>query len=103
MAPRFYLVTFDLEDSRYRTNEYRIAEEALISSFERPNYWKLVKQCSIVRTSRSAADIRDVLTQRLGRNCNILVVRLRYGYAFTLTNRQKRQAARNCLSQIPSI
>lgn len=103
MTNRFYMVTFDLEDSKNRTNEYKAAEEALKFRFGPDNYWKILKQCCIVRTNRDAREIRDTLIQRLGQKCNILVIRLRRGYAFKIKDREKRTSAQSCLSQIPSI
>jgi hypothetical protein len=103
MTKRFYLVTFDLIGSRGRENEYKRAEDALTFRFGKDNYWKLVKQCAVVRTNQDARAIRDVLQQRLGRNCNILVMRLRRGYAFSIRDPLKRQAAKDCLQQIPSL
>ena len=94
------MVTFDLENSRNRTNDYKRAEDALRFRFGPRNYWKLVKQCHIVRTSLAAADVRSTLTQRLGSNCNILVVQLRKNYAYRLLRPQNQQQARDCLGTI---
>lgn len=100
MPLRFYLVSFDLIHARGRTNEYKAAEEALKLRFGPDNFWKPIKQFCIVRTDQGAGAIRDTLGQRLGRNCNILVVALRKGYAFRILNPQKRNEARECLEQL---
>lgn len=97
---RTYLVTFDLENSKNRTNDYKRAEAALHFRFGANKCWKLVKQCYIVRTNMTAVDIRLTLTQRLGASCNILVVRLRKGYAFKINDPAKRQQAHICLDHI---
>jgi hypothetical protein len=103
MTGRFYLVTFDLENSRGREAEYTLADTALRFRFGAKNFWKIVKQCRIVRTNQDARQIRASLQQTLGGNCNILIVRLRRGYAFTLTTPAARITARDCLQQIPSL
>lgn len=99
--PKYYMVTFDLLNSAGRTNDYKAAEDAIRFLVGPGNYWKFVKQCAIVRTNRDARDIRNTLGQRLGSNCNILIVRLRRGYAFKLKDAVKRNAARRVLQNIP--
>lgn len=101
MTERFYLVTFDLLNSKNRTNEYAIARQALKFRFGANNFWRIVKQCCIVRTDQNASAIRDVLSQRLGKNCNILVVRLARGYAFRMATPGLGGFAKECLDQIP--
>lgn len=96
----FYMVTFDLQNSAGRSDDYRHAESSLKFRFGPDNYWKLVKQCAIVRTDQGARSIRDALGQRLGADCNILVVKLARGYAFKIRDHAKRRAARQCLRQI---
>lgn len=102
MTSRFYMVTFDLRNSKGRENEYAKADAALKFRYGDQNYWKIVKQCRIIRTNQDARQIRDMLNQSLGGNCNILVVRLKRGFAFTLLNPLDRVVARDCLQQIPS-
>jgi hypothetical protein len=102
VSTRYYLVTFDLKNSKGREAEYKRADDALVLRYGPQNYWRIVKQCRIIRTSQDARHIRDSLHQRLGGNCNILVVRLRRGYAFTLMDPQDRAKARDCLQNIPS-
>jgi len=102
MSDRFYLVTFDLRNSKGREAEYRQADESLKFRFGRDNFWKIVKQCRIIRTGQDAREIRSTLSQVLGSNCNILVVRLRRGYAFRIVDARDRRVARGLLSQIPS-
>jgi len=72
MAMHFYSVTFDLENSASRTNDYKAAEIALKTRFGSGNYWKIVKQCCIVRTTQDAVSVRQTLEQRLGVRTNIL-------------------------------
>lgn len=96
----FYMVTFDLQNSSGRSDDYRQAENSLKFRFGVDNYWKLVKQCAVVRTDQGAAAIRDALSQRLGSDCNILVVKLAQGWAFKIRDQSKRHVARRCLSQI---
>lgn len=103
MTGRFYIVTFDLQNSKGREAEYPRADAALRLRFGSQNFWKIVKQCRIVRTNEDARQIRATLQQVLGGNCNILVVRLRRGYAFKLTTPAARIVARDCLQQIPSL
>jgi hypothetical protein len=100
MTERFYMVKFDLKNSKGREAEYYRADAALKFRFGPSNYWKIVKQCRIVRTDRDASAIRNSLTQTLGGNCNILVVRLRHGHAYTLVDPAARLAAKNCFDQI---
>jgi|GEM_PF-6172721 len=52
---KYYLVTFDLEDSQNRQNEYTLAEDTLRFRFGSRNYWKIVKQCAILRTNQWAS------------------------------------------------
>lgn len=103
MTGRFYMVTFDLIGSKGRENDYAKARGALRFLVGEGNYWDLVKQCAIVRTNKDARVIMNSLTQSLGLECNILVVRLRRGYAFRLRDVGKRAKARDCLQQIPSL
>jgi hypothetical protein len=103
MTGRFYMVTFDLENSKGRTNDYPKARQALQFLVGDGNYWDLVKQCAIVRTNNDARAIMNTLTQQLGPDCNVLVVRLRRGYAFKLRDVDKRAKARDCFQQIPSL
>jgi hypothetical protein len=103
MTDRFYLVTFDLQNSKGREAEYTRADTALRFRFGAQNFWKIVKQCRIVRTNQNARQIQATLQQTLGGNCNILIVRLRRGYAFTLTTATARITARDCLQQIPAL
>lgn len=100
MTARFYMVTFDLRNSKGRENEYVKADNALKFRFGPQNYWKIVKQIRIVKTGQDARQIRDMLHQTLGGNCNILIVRLRRGYAYTLINPKDRETAKDCLQQI---
>jgi len=102
MTLRYYMVTFDIIGSRGREGDYRKVEEALKFRFGAGNYWKLVKQCAVVRTFHTASDIRGTLAQQLGRNCNILVVRLRHGYAVSIRDSAKRAEAIDCLRRIPA-
>lgn len=95
-----YLVTFDLIGSEGRNNEYSLAEQALKFRFGPENYWKIVKQCAIVRTGQGAVAIRDTLSQRLGANTNILVVKLQKGYAYRLRDSRARASAIDCLGSI---
>ena len=102
MTSRFYMVAFDLKNSKGRESEYARADAALQFRVGAKNCWRIVKQCRIVRTDQDASSIRNMINQSLGGNCNILVVRLKRGYAFTLMNPDDRIVARDCLQQIPS-
>ncbi len=82
MANRFYMVTFDLEHSATRTAEYAQVRADLKFMVGPANYHGFTKQACIVQTSQNAAAIRDRMAQKLGGDCNILVVRLAHGYAF---------------------
>lgn len=94
MASRFYMVTFDLENAANRTAEYAQVRADLKLMVGAANYHSFTKQACIVQTSYDAAAIRDRMAQKLGGNCNILVVRLRHGYAFKLKDpKVKEQAA----------
>ena len=102
MADRYYLVTFDLQNSKGREAEYAKARGALQFLVGSSNYYGLLKQCSIVRTSLMASRLQQTLMQILGQNCNILIVRLRYGYSFRIRDPQIRQRAKELLNNIPS-
>lgn len=102
MTGRYYMVTFDITPSKGRNNDYKMVNDSLMMQFGMSNYWSIVKQCCIIRTARDARSIRDSISQKLGSDCNILVVRLRRGYAFKLIDPVKRQNAQNVLSQIPA-
>lgn len=102
MADRFYLASFDLLQSQGRQNDYKAAEETLKFRFGANNYWKPLKQFCVIRTDQGAAAIRDALSQRLGGNCNILVVGLKKGYAYKIVNTRRRREAKEMLEQLPS-
>lgn len=100
-AEKFYMVTFDLLNSATRTNDYKKAEDALIFKFGPNNYWKPLKQCAFVRTDRGAVAIRNTLSQRLGADTNILVVRVKREHALKIKNPTKLTEARAFFRQIP--
>lgn len=100
-SEKFYMVTFDLLNSAARTNDYKKAEDALIFSFGPNNYWKPLKQCAFVRTDRGPVAIRNTLSQRLGTNMNILVVRVRREHALKIKNPTKFAEATAFFRQIP--
>jgi hypothetical protein len=102
MSERFYMVSFDLENSKYRTNEYTKIRRYLENLVGSRNYHRLTKQCCILKTDQRSAAIRDGIKQRLGSNCNILVVRLQYGYAFHLPDPVVRAEAIDVLTSIPA-
>lgn len=79
MANRFYMVTFDLENSANRTNEYAMVRADLMAMVGASNYHGFTKQACIVQTSNAAGAIRDRMVQKLGGDCNILIVRLQRG------------------------
>jgi hypothetical protein len=55
MTGRFYLVTFDLENSRGREAEYTLADTALRFRFGGKNFWKMLNNAgSFVRTRTRA-------------------------------------------------
>lgn len=96
----FYMVTFDLQNSRGRSNEYSAAEAHLRNRFGAENYWKIVKQCAVIRTADHSRAIRDTLSQRLGSDCNILVVKIARGYALKIRDPYQREKAKKCLQQV---
>lgn len=101
---RYYMVTFDLVGAKGREAEYEQARKALQFMVGPQNYIRIVKQCCFVRTDRhNAARLRDSLQQMLGSKSNILVVRLRHGYAFRLMKHADQVAAANFLQSIPAV
>lgn len=101
MPIRYYLVTFDLINSAGRTGDYKLAEDTLKFRFGPTNFWKPLKQFCVVRTDQGAASVRNALGQRLGRNCNILVVALRRDFAHQIANSRKRRQADEFLNKLP--
>ncbi len=102
MSLRFYMVTFDLENSANRTDEYTKVRNDLKLMVGTANYHGFTKQACIVQTSKDVRAIRDRMAQKLGGNCNILVVRLRKGFAFKLLDPIARAQANGVLRSIPS-
>lgn len=103
MAIRHYLVTFDLVGSKGRESEYGAARRALEFLVGSQNYFRIVMQCCLVRTDKYyAAALKNSLSQRLGSQSNILVVRLRHGYAMKLLNQTTREEALEFLGNIPA-
>lgn len=104
MAPdRYYLVTFDLIGSKGREGDYARAHAAItLLVGGGKNYYRIVKQCCMVRTRHNAARLRDSLKQTLGGSCNILVVRLRGGYAYSIKSPLTRAKATEILAEISS-
>lgn len=102
MAERYYLATFDLVDSEGRQAEYAKARAALEFLVGGPNYYRPVKQCCILRSSVNAARIKGTLTQTLGSNCNVLVVRLRRGHAIHLLDSENREETEALLRDLPN-
>jgi hypothetical protein len=103
VSDRWYLATFDIEGAKGREADYKKTEDALKHRFRAQNYFRFVKQCCVIRLTRSsdnAVSIRDVIHQRLGSNCNIVVLRLGRGYAFKLLDATKRKKARVALGSI---
>ncbi len=91
MAGRFYMVTFDLEHSASRTAEYAQVRADLKLMVGPANYHGFTKQACIVKTSQNAAAIRDRMAQKLGGDCNILVVRLAHGFAFRFSVTKRKE------------
>ena len=100
MPDRFYLVTFDLKESHTRQAEYLKVRSRVRNLVGRENFCQIVKQCCMVRTSLDAASIRNSMKQVIGERCNILVVRLRKGYAFKLLDPAMQRRAREFLGSI---
>jgi hypothetical protein len=96
------MVTFDLEHSANRTAEYAQVRADLKVMVGAANYHHFTKQACIVQTSNNAAAIRDRMAQKLGGDCNILVVRLCHGYAFKLKDHKVKAQAAAMLRSIPS-
>jgi hypothetical protein len=98
---RYYIVTFDLEESKGQELEYNKIRQRLEGLVGKENYFRPVKQCCIVKTPLSARHIRNSMLQTLGPKCNILVVRLRFGYAFRIKDVQERQRTNRLMNAIP--
>ncbi len=103
MSNRFYMVTFDLENSANRTNEYQKVRADLRAMVGPAHYHGFTKQACIIQTSSNARAIRDRMAQKLGGDCNILVVRLCHGYAFKLLDPTVRVQAAAVLRSIPPL
>lgn len=104
MADRYYLATFDLVNSEGRQAEYAKARAALEFLVGGQNYYRPVKQCCILKSDGSvnAARIKKTLTQNLGSDCNVLVVRLRHGHAIHLLDRENRIETEALLAGLPN-
>ena len=90
MADRYYVVTFDLEDSQGREAEYELVRRDLKLMVGPMNYHRPLKRCCIIRTNKDAQTIRNTMTQKLGDKCNILIARLRHGFAFRIRDPELR-------------
>jgi hypothetical protein len=95
------MITFDLKNSNGRQAQYKKADAHLVFVYGKQNFWKIMKQVKIIRTNHDPRQIRDSLHQNLMGNCNILVVRIRKGYAFKIIDPALRLIARDCLQQLP--
>lgn len=102
MPVRYYLTTFDLENSKGREAEYAKVRRRLEFLVGKQNYLRIVKQCCIVQTSLNAAALRNSIRQVTGSQSNILVVRLRHGYSTAINDPSIRQKARDFLDQVPN-
>jgi hypothetical protein len=101
MADRFYLVTFDIKNSKGREAEYSQVRGALLTLVGRSNYLRSIKQCCLVRTPLPASALRNSVKQILGYNCNILVVRLAFGYGIDIKDAATRLDTLKFLNSIP--
>ena len=74
MPNRFYLISFDLKNSKYRQADHPRARASLMFLVNPSNYYRITLQCAIVRVVENrvdAARIRDTLSQILESNCNM--------------------------------
>ena len=97
---RDYLITFDLSDSANRRDEYRTIRNAIRDFVGPCNYFKSLKQCCLVRTNENNAIILGQLVGNLVDPGNVLVLRLRYGYATDIVDPVMRQKTRDWLRKI---
>lgn len=103
MALRFYLVTFDLKDSYGRNAHYAAADAALKFRYGEENFWKVIKQCRIIRTSDTAGSIKDMLNQAVGGNCDIVILQIKGDWDCKFMDYRDRRNARECLEQVPGM
>lgn len=101
MVDRFYLVTFDIVNSKGREAEYNKVRQALMTLVGTSQYVRAVKQCCLVRTPLPASALRNSVQQILGFQCNILVVRLAFGYGVDIKDSQTRLDTLRFLNSIP--
>jgi hypothetical protein len=101
MPYHYYVATFDLEQSKGREAEYGKVRQALECLVGSKNYYRPVKQCCIVRTNLNADTLRDSMTQTLGPRCNILIARLRFGFAFRIRNPETKRETGMWMRGIP--
>lgn len=101
---QYYLATFDLVNSKWRQDEYAKARAALKFLVGGQNYYRPLKQCCILKSDGSvdAARIKGTLTQTLGSDCNVLVVRLRRDHAIHILDRENRIETEALLRKLPN-
>jgi hypothetical protein len=101
MAVEYYLVTFDLINSKGRANEYETVRRRLRFLVGPQNYCRVVKQCCLIRTKLGPTTVRQSIEQTIGSQSNTLIVPLRYGYSMRIKDPVTRVQARDFLRSIP--
>jgi hypothetical protein len=102
MALEYYLVTFDLIQSKGRESEYDTVRRRLRFLVGQQNYCRVVKQCCLIRTELDAKTIRQSIEQTIGPQSNTLIVPLRRGYSLRIKDAATRNSAIEFLRGIPN-
>ena len=84
--PHFYMVTFDIINSRGKESLYHAVEKALKDELGDEHYYRVVKQCVLVETLADKREIGKIIKGILGNECNILIVRLQPGQAYRIVD-----------------
>jgi hypothetical protein len=81
--------------SRAREADYTKTANALKARYGTANYFKCIRQCCLVRLSGKddVDSIRDAIRAVLGRRCNIVVLKLAFGFAIKIRDATKRATA----------
>ena len=99
---RYYLITFDLTPSYNRQSDYDGIRAAIKSFVGIRNYFEPLKQCCMVRTRVNAMALRQHVAA-LVRPGNVLVLRLRHGYATDIIDPVLRKKTRDWLGGVPGV
>jgi hypothetical protein len=101
MAVEYYLVTFDLINSKGRESEYATVKNRLRLLVGPQNFCRVVKQCCLIRTKLDAKTIRQSVEQTIGSQSNTLILPVRRGYSLRVKDPATRNAAIDFLKSIP--